>query len=206
MLGDVTFTINQDIVNVDFNVEQKAMSVTIIEASGGNNTASTTVIDNLTSASGLAALSANQGLVLKGLIDGINTILNSDDTTLDEFQEIVSFIKQNKTTLDALGISNIAGLVDALAGKVNNYQVLTDVPLNALFTDTVYTHPTNHLPSIISQNAENRFVSDSEKTNWNNKIDKSETVVAFWRGSQTLYDSKSQSFKDDDTIIKFINE
>jgi microcystin-dependent protein len=62
-------------------------------------------------------LSANQGRILKGLIDNLNTILLSDDTTLDELQEIVNFIKQNKTTLDTLAISNIAGLPDALATK-----------------------------------------------------------------------------------------
>ncbi|MCG3656007.1 pyocin knob domain-containing protein [Aliarcobacter butzleri] len=64
-------------------------------------------------------LSANQGRVLKGFIDNINTVLNSDDTTLDELQEIVNYIKQNKSTLDSLGISNIAGLVDALSNKVD---------------------------------------------------------------------------------------
>ena len=42
----------------------------------------------------------------------------------------------------------IAKVVD----KVDNSQVLTDVPLNALFTDTdtVYTHPANHAISIIT--------------------------------------------------------
>lgn len=43
-------------------------------------------------------------------------------------------------------------------------KVKTDVPLNAKFTDTVYTHPANHPPSIITQNASNRFVTDAEKT------------------------------------------
>ncbi|MFW3357390.1 hypothetical protein [Aliarcobacter butzleri] len=45
-------------------------------------------------------LSANQGRVLKGFVDHINEILTSDDTSLDELQEIVNFIKQNKSTLD----------------------------------------------------------------------------------------------------------
>jgi hypothetical protein len=39
----------------------------------------------------------------------------------------------------------------ALDGKVDDAQVQTDVPADALFTDTVYTHPTgagnNHIPS-----------------------------------------------------------
>lgn len=32
-----------------------------------------------------------------------------------------------------------------------------------------YSHPVTHSPSIIAQDANNRFVSDTEKTNWNNK-------------------------------------
>lgn len=54
---------------------------------------------------------------LKNLIDAINRILQSDDTDLDQLQEIVTYIKQNKHILSTLGISNIAGLVDALAAK-----------------------------------------------------------------------------------------
>lgn len=56
---------------------------------------------------------------LKNLIDGINRILQSDDTDLDQLQEIVAYIKQNKKILSTLGISNIAGLTDALAEKAN---------------------------------------------------------------------------------------
>jgi len=77
------------------------------------------VVDGLASLSAASPLSANQGRVLKGLIDNINTLLASDDTTLDELQEVVTYIKANRQTLDALGISNIAGLSDALAGKVD---------------------------------------------------------------------------------------
>ncbi len=41
--------------------------------------------------------------------------------------------------------------VDAqLATKVNDSQVLTNVPANAKFTDTVYTHPANHPVSMIT--------------------------------------------------------
>lgn len=55
------------------------------------------------------------------------------------------------------------------ADTVNGHTVETDVPSGALFTDTVYTHPANHSPSIITQDADNRFVSDTEKTTWNDK-------------------------------------
>lgn len=48
-------------------------------------------------------------------------------------------------------ISEVSGLQTALDGKVDDSQVLTDVPAGAVFTDTVYTHPTTagnkHIPT-----------------------------------------------------------
>ncbi|WP_192894612.1 hypothetical protein [Paenibacillus contaminans] len=35
-----------------------------------------------------------------------------------------------------------------------------------------YTHPATHPPSIIAQDASNRFVTDAEKANWNGKVSK----------------------------------
>ncbi len=86
----------------------------------------TAIIDNLTSNDPAAPLSANQGKVLKGLIDTINTVLQSDDGTLDELQEIVAYIKQNKTDLQNLAIANIAGLTQALADAEANANAYTD--------------------------------------------------------------------------------
>ena len=40
-------------------------------------------------------------------------------------------------------IANVDGLQTALNGKVDDSQVLTNVPSGAVFTDTVYTHPTH---------------------------------------------------------------
>lgn len=41
-----------------------------------------------------------------------------------------------------------------------------------------YTHPATHAPSIIVQDASNRFVTDAEKATWNGKINSSEKGVA----------------------------
>ena len=56
---------------------------------------------------------------LQSKIDNILNLLSSDDVSLDEFQEIVNFIKANKNKLDNLSVPNIAGLAEALAEKVN---------------------------------------------------------------------------------------
>lgn len=80
----------------------------------------TDIVDNLTSALETGKpLSAAQGAVLKGHIDTINGLISTDDTTLDELQEVVDFIKANRTDLENLGISNIAGLQSALDTKVD---------------------------------------------------------------------------------------
>lgn len=70
-------------------------------------------------------------------------------------------------------ISTITGLIDALNGKE---------PANANIQDHInsahapsdannYVHPANHPPSIITQDASNRFVTDTEKGVWNGKQD-----------------------------------
>ena len=66
-------------------------------------------------------------------------------------------------------MEEVSGLQTALDNKVDDSQVLTNVPANAKFTDTVYTHPDNHPASIITQDANNRFVTDTEKSTWNAK-------------------------------------
>jgi hypothetical protein len=96
------------------------------DANGAATLALTQVVDNLTSVETTKALSANQGKVLKGLIDTINGVLQSDDGTLDELQEIVNYIKQNKTDLQNLSIGNIAGLTQALADAEANANTYTD--------------------------------------------------------------------------------
>ena len=47
--------------------------------------------------------------------------------------------------------------------KVDNSQVLTNVPLGAKFTDTIYSHPSNHPASMITESTSRMFVSDIEK-------------------------------------------
>lgn len=52
-------------------------------------------------------------------------LLVSDDADLDQLQEIVNYIKQNKVILSQLGISNIAGLQDVLNSKASKVHTHT---------------------------------------------------------------------------------
>ena len=61
-------------------------------------------------------------------------------------------------------ISVVTGLQTALDAKVDDSQVLTNVPSGALFTDTTYTHPSNHAISVVTglQTALDGKVDDSQ--------------------------------------------
>lgn len=148
-----------------------------IPKNGGGGGASVTIADNLITNDAAQALSAAQGVVLKGLIDGLTTLLASDDTALDELQELVDFIKQNKTDLDTLSVANIAGLVDALAlktasggyaGTTQNLKNEVDNKAEKLQATTITTTPignplTHHEINLISsqiQNTKNVFICD----------------------------------------------
>ena len=67
----------------------------------------------------------------------------------------------HKVTKAQIGLGNVDNTADkdkpistavqqALDGKVDNSRVLTDVPANAKFTDTIYTHPETHPASMIT--------------------------------------------------------
>jgi hypothetical protein len=79
----------------------------------------------LTSTNTNTPLSAAMGKSLKDSITTIETVLLSDTDTLDTIQEVVDFIELNRSDLDALGISAIAGLQTALDGKQPLTSILT---------------------------------------------------------------------------------
>lgn len=52
-------------------------------------------------------------------IDQIEALLASDDLDLDTLQEVVTFIKNNKSLIDGMTIAAVAGLQDALDAKLD---------------------------------------------------------------------------------------
>ena len=70
----------------------------------------------------------------------LSSSIGSNDTDISALQTSVSSITSGST---AFPISQITGLQSAIDGKVDDSQVLTNVPAGALFTDTdtVYTLP-----------------------------------------------------------------
>ena len=62
---------------------------------------------------------------LQTSIENIRQLLTSDDTNLDTIQEIVNFIKINKTALNSLTIDSISGLRNKL-NELENRNINTD--------------------------------------------------------------------------------
>ena len=60
--------------------------------------------------------------LITGLTTRLNTLVDSDDTTLDQLSEIVAYIKNNKTLIDGITTSkvNVTDIIDNLTTNVTN--------------------------------------------------------------------------------------
>ncbi|EAK6855376.1 hypothetical protein DAG40_09405, partial [Campylobacter coli] len=88
--------------------------------------------DNLESDSTQDALSANQGKVIKGLIDEIKQVINITDDDFRNLQDIINYIEENREKFDDLTITNIKGLQAALDSKLNRDDSTYIAPNSAL--------------------------------------------------------------------------
>jgi len=112
------------------------------------------VADNANNYSHPSAHTVSEVTGLQGLLDGkttetyvntqITNVIGAAPAALDTLTELAAALGDD---------ANFATTVTtALAGKVDDSQVLTNVPAGALFTDTntVYTHPTTHPASMLT--------------------------------------------------------
>ena len=60
--------------------------------------------------------------LITGLTTRLNTLANSDDTTLDQMAEVVAYIKSNRTLIDSITTSkvNVADIVNNLTTNISN--------------------------------------------------------------------------------------
>ena len=125
----------------------------------------TDIINDVTTGGTSKPLSAEQGKTLKGLIDAINVVLQSNDTDLDVLQEVVTYIKANRSTLTSLNIASISGLQAALDAKV---ATVVGKGLSANdFTDALQTKLNN-----IAAGAEVNV-----QANWNESVSTSDAFI-----------------------------
>ena len=91
-------------------------------------------------------------LLISGLTDRLNALADSDDTTLDQLSEVVSYIKSNRSLIEAITTSkvNVADIVDNLTTNAANkpLSAAQGVALKALI-DAIEVPSDDHINSLI---------------------------------------------------------
>ena len=145
-------------------------------------------------------------LELKGLSDRLNALANSDDTTLDQMSEIVTYIKNNRSLIENVTTTkvNVTDIIDNLTTNVSNkpLSAAQGVALKSLI-DAI-TVPTSL--SQLSEDTNHRLVTDSEKTTWNSKLDLSATnnAIKSFFGGKTVVFSDTPPTNNDQNVITFV--
>ena len=120
----------KQITNVDFSAYETKASASskLTEAKAYTDTktsglASTSVVDNKISTHNTSTSAHNDIRdLINGLTTRLNTLANSDDTTLDQMSEIVAYIKSNKSLIDGITTSkvNVSDIINNLTTNVTN--------------------------------------------------------------------------------------
>ena len=108
----------------------------------------------------------------KAKLDGIEAGANNYVQPTSFPPSIIAQNSGNRFSTDAEKTAWNAKASTAIATTTANglMSAADKVKLDSIATNAnVYTHPTTHPPSIIVQDASNRFVTDAEKTAWNAK-------------------------------------
>lgn len=108
-------------------------------------------------------------LLITGLTTRLDALANSDDDTLDQMAEVVSYIKANRDLIDQIttGKVSVADIVNNLTTNVSNkpLSAAQGVALKTLI-DAI-TVPTKL--SQLTDDSTHRTVTDTEKSAWNAK-------------------------------------
>lgn len=111
--------------------------------------------------------------------------LSTNDYTTDEKNKLAGIASGAQTNQNAfsnikvgtsiVSADNPTDTVELVAGT--NISITPDVANDKITINNTYTytHPSTHPASMISQDASNRFVSDTEKANWNGKANETHT-------------------------------
>jgi len=108
---------------------------------------------------------------------------------VEEYDTVIS-VNSKISGVQADLTNGLATKVDKVIGKVLSSNDYTDTEKTKLFGIDVgannYSHPSTHPASIIDESITRRFVSDAEKTTWNNKSDLGlgETLTTAYRGDR----------------------
>ena len=148
-----------DIINLQTELDSKVEGVTGI---GLVN------INNIDSENPIISISGSKSEFNNAVTDGnflfVGDVLDTPDATTTS-KGVIKLAGDLAGTADAPTVPGLANKVDKVTGK----SLIADAEIARLTTLDNYTHPANHPPSIITQDANNRFTTDAEKAIWNAK-------------------------------------
>lgn len=116
------FAKTEDIPTVPVqSVNGKTGNVNLVAADVGADPAGTAV-DAVSAHNADADAHNDIRLLIEGLVSRLNALADSDDTTLDQMSEIVTYIKANKTLIDSITTSkvNVSDIINNLTTNVSN--------------------------------------------------------------------------------------
>lgn len=128
-------------------------------------------------------------LLIEGLTSRLNTLANSDDTSLDQMKEVVAYIKNNKSLIDGITTSkvNVADIIDNLTTSVSNKPLSAKqgVELKALIDKITVPTKTSQLTN------DSGFLTDT-----NVLVVKSDDSIATHTGAEIL-----QAYSDGKAVL-----
>lgn len=112
----------------------------------------------------------------KDYTDGqISNLVNGAPEAMDTLAELAAAIAANSDIMTALQ-SAIGGKVDKADGKGLSSNDFTDEEKTKLAGLSSYTHPSSHSADMITTDSTHRFVTDTEKADWNSKLSSASTI------------------------------
>lgn len=105
----------------------------------------------------------------------ISGLVNGAPAAMDTLKELADAITANSDIMAALQ-SAISNKVDKVTGKGLSSEDYTTVEKNKLAGPSNYIHPSSHSAGMITQDSTHRFVSDTEKSEWNDKLAGNDTI------------------------------
>lgn len=112
--------------------------------------------------------------ITKDVNDRLDNVVSDVNELLETKADISSIpTKVSQLTNDSGYLTthqDISGKVDKIEGKGLSTNDYTTEEKNKLSGLSNYTHPTSHSATMIVQDETHRFVTDSEKSTWNNKL------------------------------------
>jgi len=120
---------------------------------------------------------------VNGLIGKVKLLILKTVTFDATIPSLLEFKDQDGGLLDSIniGIENVENLQDSLDGKVDDNQVLTNVPTNAVFTDTIYDENISVRRVFIPTSALPVDFTATDVKNWLNTNESiGDNEVLFW--------------------------